>query len=247
MQASSPRGHNGSAVTKREKIVVIEDEADILEVIHYNLTREGYRVSSSRDGEEGLDRVRREAPDLVLLDLMLPGLDGLEVCRRLQSDPVTAAIPVIMVTAKGEESDIVLGLSLGADDYVTKPFSPRELLARVKAVLRRGPPRDERGGSERIVRDGLVIDVLKHQVLVDGEPATMTATELRLLHFLASHPGRVFTRDQLLSRVIGDQAVVIDRNIDVHVGAIRKKLGRYRDMVETIRGVGYRFLDLPAS
>ncbi len=232
-------------MSTREKILVIEDEADILEVTQYNLTREGYRVTTSRDGEDGLARARRDAPDLVILDLMLPGLDGLEVCRRMQSDPITSGIPIIMVTAKGEESDVVTGLQLGADDYVAKPFSPKELVARVKAVLRRGPLREERGTSERIVRNGLVVDAGKHQVLVDGEALTFTATELRLLHFLASHPGRVFARDQLLSRVIGDHAVVIDRNIDVHIGAIRRKLGPYREMVETIRGVGYRFHDAP--
>lgn len=228
-------------MSTREKILVIEDEADILEVTQYNLVREGYRVSTSRDGEDGLMRVKREAPDLVILDLMLPGLDGLEVCRRMQSDPTTSGIPIIMVTAKGEESDVVIGLQLGADDYVAKPFSPKELVARVKAVLRRGPLREDQAGSDRIVRDGLVIDVGKHQVLIDGEPQTFTATELRLLHFLASHSGRVFARDQLLSRVIGDHAVVIDRNIDVHVGAIRRKLGPYKDLIETIRAVGYRF------
>ncbi len=229
--------------TKREKIAVIEDEADILEVVQYNLRREGYLVVASRNGEEGLDRIRKENPDLVLLDLMLPGLDGLEVCKRLQADPVTAAIPVIMVTAKGEESDVVLGLQLGADDYVTKPFSPKELLARVKAVLRRGPLREVRSSGDRVVRDGLVVDSTKHLVTVDGEPITLTATEMRLLHFLAAHPGRVFSRDQLLSRAIGDHAVVIDRNIDVHIGSIRRKLGRCRELIETIRGVGYRFRD----
>jgi two-component system phosphate regulon response regulator PhoB len=232
-------------MTKRERILVIEDEADILEVIQYNLTREGYRVEATRDGEHGLAMARRDAPDLVILDLMLPGLDGLEVCRRMQSDPVTGAIPVIMVTAKSEESDVVLGLQLGADDYVTKPFSPKELSARVKAVLRRGPLRGDRGGAERIVRDGLVVDLGRHRVQVDGETVEVTATELRLLHFLASHPGRVFPRDQLLSRVIGEHAVVIERNIDVHVGAIRRKLGPYRDLIETVRGVGYRFQDEP--
>jgi two-component system alkaline phosphatase synthesis response regulator PhoP len=230
-------------MTKREKIVVIEDEADILEVLQYNLKREGYMVIASRDGEEGLDSVRRENPDLVLLDLMLPGLDGLEVCKRLQADPVTANVPVIMVTAKGEETDVVSGLQIGADDYVTKPFSPKELLARVKAVLRRGPVREQRAVGDRIVRDGLVIDITKHAATIDGEPVTLTATEMRLLHFLGAHPGRVFTRDQLLSRAIGDHAVVIDRNIDVHIGAIRRKLGAYRELIETIRGVGYRFRD----
>jgi two-component system phosphate regulon response regulator PhoB len=225
------------------RIVVIEDEADILEVIRYNLAREGYKVITSRDGEEGLATVRKEAPDLLLLDLMLPGLDGIEICRRLKEDPVTRPIPIVMVTAKGEESDIVLGLGVGADDYVAKPFSPKELLARVKAVLRRGPLREERGEGERLVREGVVIDAVRHELLVDGKPATVTATEFRLLHFLASHPGRVFTRDQLLSRVIGESAIVVDRNIDVHVLAVRKKLGDHRELIETIRGVGYRFRD----
>jgi two-component system phosphate regulon response regulator PhoB len=216
----------------------------IASAIQDNLPPEGYPVNGAHNGHDGIERGQRDAPDLVLLDLMLPGLDGLEVCRRLQADATTASIPLVMVTAKGEESDIVLGLQMGADDYVTKPFSPKELLARIKAVLRRGPLRDERSASERIARDGLVIDIGKHMVTVDGQPVTFTATELRLLHFLASHPGRVFARDQLLSRAIGDHAVVIDRNIDVHVGAIRRKLGTCREMLETIRGVGYRFKDV---
>jgi two-component system phosphate regulon response regulator PhoB len=228
---------------KREKILVIEDEPDILELIQYNLAREGYRVLPATDGEDGLRRAQQDAPDLVLLDLMLPGLDGLEVCRRLKQDPVTRAIPVLIVTAKGEETDVVLGLGVGADDYVAKPFSPRELLARVQAVLRRGPLREESGRGERIVREGLVIDSGRHEVLVDGEPITTTPTELRLLHFLAGHPGRVFTRNHLLSRVIGQDAIVTDRNIDVHVRALRQKLGRHRELIETVRGVGYRFKD----
>jgi len=228
---------------KREKIVVIEDEPDIREVIEYNLTREGYRARSTRDGEDGLRLVREEAPDVVLLDLMLPALDGIDVCRQLKADPLTRAIPIVMVTAKGEESDIVLGLGVGADDYVAKPFRPKELIARVKAVLRRGPLKEDRTTRDRIVRDGVVIDAGRHDVRIDGKPVTFTATELRLLHFLASHPGRVFTRDHLLSRVIGKDAVVIDRNIDVHVRAIRKKLATYRELIETIRGVGYRFRD----
>ena len=244
MKTTSSRSAAADApMTKQERIVVIEDEADILEVLQYNLTREGYRVDTSQSGEEGLERVRDQDPDLVLLDLMLPELDGIEVCRRLKADPVTSSIPVIMVTAKGEESDVVLGLQMGADDYVTKPFNPRELTARVKAVLRRGPLKEQRGTGERIVRDGLMIDATKHKVTVNDDPLTLTATEMRLLHFLASNPGRVFTRDQLVSRVIGDHAVVCDRNIDVHVGAIRRKLGPCRDLIETLRGVGYRFRD----
>ena len=232
-----------SMATKRLDILIIEDEEDILEVLRYNLSREGYRVTGLRDGEEGLARIRKAAPDLVILDLMLPGLDGLEICRRLKEDPVTRPIPIVMVTAKGEESDVILGLGLGADDYVAKPFSPRELVARVRAVLRRGPLADQRGAGERVVREGLLIDPGRHELRVDGELVTLTATEMRLLHFLASHPGRVFSRDHLLSRVIGEHAIVIDRNIDVHIAAIRKKLGPHRELLETIRGVGYRFQD----
>jgi len=228
---------------KTEKVVVIEDESDILEVIAYNLRREGYEVVESQSGEDGLEKIEKSAPHLVILDLMLPEIDGIELCRRLKSDPLTAGIPVIMVTARGEESDIVLGLSMGADDYVTKPFSPRELVARVKAVMRRSRVEPDHDRKDRIVRDGVIVDPKRHEVRVDGEPVIFTATELRLLHFLASHPGRVFTRDQLLSRVIGEDAIVIDRNIDVHVRAVRRKLGDYRDLIETIRGVGYRFKD----
>jgi len=225
------------------RIVVVEDETDIREVIEYNLSREGFNVFTASDGEEGLQLIKKKAPSLVLLDLMLPGLDGIEVCRQLKSDSDTSDIPVIMVTAKGEESDIVIGLGVGADDYVTKPFSPKELLARVKAVLRRGPMKETRDVKERIVRGEVVIDVGRHEVRIEGKRMAFTATELRLLHFLASHPGRVFTRDHLLNRVIGDDAFIIDRNIDVHIRSIRKKMGKQRDLIETIRGVGYRFRD----
>ena len=228
---------------KRERILVVEDEADLREVITYNLTREGFKVIEAEGGLEGLRKAREHDPGLLLLDLMLPDVDGLEVCRRLRKDPLTSTLPIIMVTAKGEESDVVLGLGIGADDYVTKPFSPSELVARVKAVLRRGRRRAEEGPTERIVRDGLVVDATRHEVLLDGKPLRFTATELRLLHFLASHPGRVFNRDQLLRRVMGEHAVLVDRNIDVHVRAIRGKLGRLRDLIETVRGVGYRFQD----
>jgi DNA-binding response OmpR family regulator len=226
-----------------QKILVIEDEADILEVIAYNLRREGFVVLTSRDGDEGLELAYKEAPDLLVLDLMLPGLDGVEICRRLKQDPVTAGIAIVMVTAKGEESDIVLGLGVGADDYIAKPFSPKELVARIKAVLRRGPLRESTESVERIKREGVEIDASKHRVLIDGQTAAFTATEFRLLHYLASHPGRVFSRNQLLNRVIGVDAIVIDRNIDVHVRSIRKKLGAYRHLIETQRGVGYRFQD----
>ncbi len=227
----------------RERILVVEDEPDIAHVLDYNLTRDGYRVEVASEGDEALDRIVADAPDLVLLDLMLPGMDGLEICRRVKEDPVTREIPVIMVTAKGEESDVVLGLGLGADDYISKPFSPRELLARVRAVLRRGRVRGEESRQDRVVRNGVVVDAIRHEVLVDGDPVSFTATQFRLLHVLASNEGRAFTRDQLLSRVIGEHATVTDRNIDVHVRTIRKKLGEHRDLIETVRGVGYRFRD----
>jgi DNA-binding response OmpR family regulator len=220
---------------------VIEDEPDILEMIRYNLDREGYRVSAVMNGEDGFERAQQDSPDLVLLDLMLPGIDGLEICRRLKSDPVTRAIPIVMVTAKGDESDIVLGLGLGADDYVPKPFSPKELVARVKAVLRRAPLREEASARERVVAGGVVIDAGRHRVSVSEKDVPFTATEFRLLHFLATHPGRIFTREHLLSRVIEDAAVVGERNIDVHVRSIRGKLGPARELIETVRGVGYRF------
>lgn len=225
----------------REKIVVIEDEPDILELLQFNLSREGYEVASAGTGTEGLATVRRETPDLVLLDLLLPGVDGLDVCRQLRSDPETREVPIIMVTAKGEESDVVLGLGLGADDYVQKPFSPRELIARVRAVLRRTHGPGDEPSAARLVRGALVIEPERHRVLVDGERRRFTPTEFRLLHFLATHPGRVFTRDQLIDRAIGEGAVVIDRNIDVHIRAVRRKLGSQRDLIETIRGVGYSF------
>lgn len=225
------------------KVVVIEDEDDILKVIEYNLNREGFQVRGARRGEDGLELVRKESPALVLLDLMLPGRDGLDICRTLKSDDLTRSIPVIMVTAKGEESDVVLGLGLGADDYIVKPFGIKELIARVRAVLRRVPPEGDHVDHEVIVRGPLQVDTVRLRVSVLGKPMTLTATEFRLLRVLAEHPGRVFTRDQLLSRTIGPDAAVVDRNIDVHVRSIRKKLGIQAALVETVRGIGYRFTE----
>ena len=222
---------------KKTKIVVVEDEADILEVIDYNLSKEGFDVSSSTDGLEGLAFVQKEIPDLVLLDLMLPGMDGIEICRTLKADSATRSISIIMVTAKGEESDIVLGLGIGADDYVLKPFRPRELIARVKSVLRRGRLKEE--VNEDIVSiDGMVIDCNRHEVRLEGKKINLTAMEFKLLHFLASHPGRVFTREHILNNVSSEDAYIIDRNIDVHIRSIRKKLDKQRDLIETIHRVG---------
>ncbi len=226
----------------RTQIVVVEDEPDIVEVISYNLKREGYQVASADRGDEGLKLVRSQSPSLVILDLMLPGMDGLAVCQQLKADPITRDIPIIMVSAKGEESDIVIGLGMGADDYLAKPFSPRELLARVKAVLRRGPVREEQQKERVVVRD-MVLDIARHEVRVSGELLRLTATEFRILFQLASQPGRAFTREQLLNRVVGKGVVIVDRNIDVHIRSIRKKLGDHGEMIQTIRGVGYRFVD----
>jgi two-component system phosphate regulon response regulator PhoB len=225
------------------RILVIEDEPDIVEVLTYNLTREGYQVLSAKDGEEGLRKARQENPSLVLLDLMLPGIDGVELCRRLKADQATRAIPIIMVTAKGDESDVVLGLGLGADDYVKKPFSPKEVVARVRAVLRRAVERRAELKGERLAVRGLVIDQRRHEVRVDGKKIDLTPTEFRLLRALAARPGEVFERQELLSHAVGPDTVVVDRSIDVHVNSIRKKLGKQRDLIQTVRGVGYRFAD----
>jgi DNA-binding response OmpR family regulator len=225
----------------KSKILVIEDDPDILEILQYNLEREGHKVMACRDGEQGLVRVRIDNPDLVILDLMLPGMDGAEVCRLVKSDPVTRNIPIIMVTAKSEESDVVLGLGLGADDYISKPFSPRELIARVGVVLRRGRLREDSGHSERVVRGDLVIDLGRFEARSDDQLLSLTPTEMRMLHFLASHPGRVFPRAQILNRVIGEDVIVTNRNIDVHVRSLRQKLGSHSGIIETVRGVGYRF------
>jgi len=227
----------------KQTIVAIEDEPDLLEVLEYNLGREGYQVEAATDGDEGLELIFKHRPDLVLLDLMLPGIDGLEICRRVRSESSTRSVPIIMVSAKGEESDIILGLELGADDYVTKPFSPRELVARVRSVLRRSRSASTEDAESPISLQGLSIDPLRHEVMIDREPAEFTATEFRILHFMASHPGRVYTREQLIRSAVGEDVVILERNIDVHIRAMRHKLGAHADLIETIRGVGYRFAD----
>ncbi len=227
-----------------KQIVVVEDEPDILEVLSYNLKREGFEVFASLDGEEGLALIRQKKPDLVLLDLMLPGMDGLDICRQLKADEQTQVIPIIMVTAKGEESDIVSGLEIGADDYVAKPFSPKELVARVKAVIRREKYTKTDFNKKQIVLNGLLIDADKHKVEIDAVEVSLTATEFRLFYYLASQPGRVFSREQLLDYAFGNDAAIVDRNIDVHIRAIRKKTEGDRSFIETIRGVGYRFSDI---
>jgi len=223
-----------------ESILVVEDEGEIQELVCYNLDKEGYRLFRASTGEEGLRRARAELPDLIVLDLMLPGMDGLEVCRQLKRDAKTEALRIIMLTAKGEEADIVSGLEMGADDYVTKPFSPRVLVARVRAVLRR--TLEEGPDDEATINvHNLVIHPGRHAVLIDGEPANLTPTEFRVLHVLARRPGWVFTRFQIASAVHGDEHVVTDRAVDVQIVGLRRKLGAAGEYIETVRSVGYRF------
>ena len=223
-----------------ESILAVEDDEDILELLKYNLAKEGYRVTAVTSGEEGLQLARSTTPDLILLDLMLPGVDGLEVCRRLKLDAKTRQVPIIMLTAKGEEADIVTGLELGAEDYITKPFSTRVLLARVRAVLRRrrtAPP-----GEDALLKiHELVIDPGRHEVLLRGQAIDLTASEFRLLHLLARRPGWVLTRTNIVEGLHGNDYPVTDRAVDVKIVALRKKLGAAADCIETVRGVGYRF------
>jgi DNA-binding response OmpR family regulator len=221
-------------------ILIIEDDPDIVELLQYNLEREGFSMVSANDGEAGLALATRSHPILILLDLMLPGIEGLEVCRRLRQAAETRAVPLIMLTAKGDETDIVLGLGLGADDYVTKPFSPKQLVARIQAVLRRRTLQESGGTPAPIEQGPIVIDPTRHEVRLEGEPVPFTVAEFRLLEALFAHPDRVFTRDQLLDRITKGESVIIDRNVDVHIRAIRKKLGEHSDRIVTVRGVGYK-------
>ena len=221
-------------------ILVVDDEEDILELVRYHLVRNGYKATCVATGEDALKRARTDLPALVILDLLLPGLDGLEVCRTLRADQRTKHLPIIMLTAKGEEADVVAGLELGADDYVTKPFSPRVLMARVRAVLRRktSGPADE---TVPVKVGNLVIHPGRHEVLVKGKPVELTFTEFRILHFLARRPGWVFTRYQIVDGVRGPDYPVTDRSVDVQIVGLRKKLGAAGKYIETVRGVGYRF------
>jgi two-component system phosphate regulon response regulator PhoB len=234
----------------KKSVLVVEDEEDIRELVSYHLLKEGYQVAGVASGEEALATAEAQPPDLILLDLMLPGVDGLTVCQRLRSNPRTEAVPILMLTAKGEESDIVCGLNLGANDYVTKPFSPKVLLARVRAVLRGLPGAqvkdplddgDDDEDDEVINIHELTIHTGRHEVLVDGEAVTLSSTEFRVLYFLAGKPGWVFSRQQILDGVHGDNYAITDRAVDVQIVGLRKKLGSAGRYIETVRGVGYRF------
>ncbi len=225
------------------RILVVEDDVSINELICYNLKKEGFEVHPVLRGDAVMVAIAKFDPELIILDLMLPGIDGLELCRKIKQGAGTKHIAVIMVTAKGLESDIVTGLQIGADDYIPKPFSPQVLLARVKAVLRRsGKP----GAVELDRREfrNLVMDLSKRIVRVDGEAIPLTTREFDILEFLSRSPGRVFTRDQLLDNVWKEGRFIVDRAVDVHIRGVRKKLGKAEDLVETIRGIGYRFKDI---
>ncbi len=223
-----------------EKILIVEDEQDIIELLTYNLEQEGYIVYFATSGEEALPMANQKSPDLILLDLMLPGVDGLEVCRNLKQDTATRNIPIIMLTAKGEDSDIISGLELGADDYVPKPFSPKVLIARMRSVLRRNKPADQQS-TERILKvHDISIDITKHRVSCNGEEINLSATEFAILVFLAQNPGWVFSRGQIIGAVKGEDYPVTERSVDVQILGLRKKLGEKGKFIQTVRGVGYR-------
>ena len=223
----------------KTSILIVDDEEDILELLRFNLEREGFKTFCANSGEKALEAVKTAAPDLVLLDLMLPGIDGLEVARVLKSSPNTSTLPIIMLTAKGDESDVVRGLELGADDYVTKPFSPRVITARVRAVLRRKASEPEDGLQAREVH-GISIHPGRREVRVNGKQIKLTMSEFDILHYLAQRPGWVFTRSQIVSAVRGEGFAVTDRSVDVQIVGLRKKLGASGKIIETVRGVGYR-------
>lgn len=230
----------------RGTILVIEDESDIRELIEHHLRREGYGVIAVATGEAGLEAVQSHHPRLVLLDLMLPGLDGFEVCKRLKNSDATREVPIIMLTARSEEADIVSGLEIGADDYIRKPFSIKELIARIRSRLRRAESTTTDEDRDTIKTNRVFIDPSRHVVKVDDSLVSLTPTEFRILSLLAKHPGWVFGRDQIINAVRGEDAVVTDRSVDVQIVGLRKKLGSCGASVETVRGMGYRFNEIPA-
>lgn len=229
--------------TAKTQILIIEDEEDIRELVRYNLERENFAVIEAESGEAGLKSVAQKKPELILLDLMLPGKDGLQICRELKRSEATRDIPVVMMTAKGEESDIVTGLELGAEDYVVKPFSPKVMVARVKAVLRRKVAVPASDTEDVLNIKGIMIHPGRHEVTVSGKAVDLTASEFGILHFLARRPGWVFTRYQIVDAVHGDDYPVTERSVDVQIVGLRKKLKKAGDAIETVRGIGYRFKD----
>lgn len=224
-----------------DTVLVVEDEPDILELIRYNLEKEGFSVTGVNSGEAALAHLDRATPDLIVLDLMLPGVNGWEVCRRLKSDPQRNCIPIVMLTARTEDADIVAGLDAGADDYVTKPFNPRVLIARVRAALRRViPPDTEHSRGDIITVHGIEIDISRHRVMCKGREVILSATEFAILEFLSRNPGWVFSRTRIIDAIRGEDYPVTERSVDVQILGLRRKLGEHGFVVETVRGVGYR-------
>src|SRR5262245_20768862 len=223
----------------KPRILIIEDERDLCDVLSYNLHKEGYETFVAHDGQEGVRKAQMHLPDLIILDLMLPRLDGLEVCRQIRAGKQSHSIPIIMLTAKGEEMDQVVGFSVGADDYVTKPFSPKVLLQRIRALQRRSENSAE--SKDVLEHLGVGLDKIKHRATVDNRELDLTPTEFRLLECMLRQPGRAFTRQQLMDFAIEEGAVVLERTIDVHIKSLRRKLGGESEFIETVRGVGYRF------
>ena len=222
-----------------DTVLIIDDEPDLISVLDYNLTKLGFLVLPASNGEEGLSLATEHLPDIILLDLMMPGLDGWEVCKRLRKESKTARIPILMLTARGDESDRIVGLELGADDYVSKPFNVGEVIARIKAILRRSRMSEQ---PQDLIKAGeLLIDSGKHTATLSGKRLTLTATEFEILRILASKPGHVFTRETLINKALGENVAVMDRTIDVHVASVRRKLGQEGPYIETVRGAGYRW------
>ena len=234
-------GFAESVAMATQRILVVDDEEDLLELVRYNLSKEGFHVRCVSTGEEAIAEANTFLPDVILLDLMLPAIDGLVVCKTLKSDAQTRHIPIVMLTAKTEEADVVSGLELGADDYITKPFSPRVLLARIRAVLRRKVEQSADDDTSTMKVHELVIHPGRHEVLLRGRPVDLTFTEFRLLQFLARKPGWAFSRGQIVDAVKGEDYPVTERSVDVQVAGLRKKMGELGRYIETVRGVGYRF------
>jgi two-component system phosphate regulon response regulator PhoB len=225
----------------KTKILIVEDDRSLAEVLEYNLRGAGYEVYCAHDGMDGLNQARSKSPDMIVLDLMIPVIDGIETCRRLRAESRTRETPIMMLTAKAEETDQLIGFSVGADDYVVKPFSVRILLERIKSLLRRQSRTNGPGASEIVVSGSVTVDRIKHRVSIEGSPIDLTPSEFRLLDTLIRQPGRAFDRSELIDSALGEETLVLERTIDVHIRSLRKKLGNHGETVETVRGIGYRF------
>ena len=226
----------------KERILIVEDEKDISELLEYNLQSEGFVPVKAFDGNEALEMVKKERPDLILLDIMMPEMDGRDVCKALKRDEKTRHIPVVMLTAKSEESDVIVGLELGADDYIVKPFSPKVLISRIKAVLRR--TKDRKPSSELRRIGDFSIDLSKHKITYQDKSLQLTPIEFNILEFLSRYPGTVFSRDQIMDGAWKEGKFIVDRAVDVHIRSLRKKLGKGSKVIETVHGIGYRFKDI---